>query len=40
VGDLVAVRNAAGHRKRRPPSRHAWIVQAIEEKLARDQRAT
>ena len=27
-------------RRRRPPSRHAWIVQAIEEKLARDRQTT
>jgi hypothetical protein len=38
VGEIDAVRNDAGGKKRRPPSRHAWIVQAIEEKLDRERR--
>lgn len=37
VEEIDAVRQNAGGRKRRPPSRHAWILQAIEEKLARDR---
>ena len=32
-------KNAAG-KKRRPPSRHAWIIEAIEEKLARERQST
>jgi hypothetical protein len=41
VADIDAVRSAAkGGRQRRAPSRHAWIVQAIEEKLARDRQGS
>ena len=32
-------KNPAG-KSDRTPSRHAWIVQAIEEKLARDRQST
>ena len=39
--DLVEVidvaRKKTASKKYRPPSRHAWIVSAIEEKLARDK---
>jgi hypothetical protein len=42
VEEIDAVRKAASGRgkKHRPPSRHAWIVSAIEEKLARDKAST
>ena len=42
VEEIDAVRRAAGgNGKRHPsPSRHAWIVSAIEEKLARDGSAS
>lgn len=36
VEEIDAVRKTSGKRHR-PPSRHAWIVTAIEEKLARDK---
>jgi hypothetical protein len=37
VEDIDAVRKATGGKRHRPTSRHAWIVAAIEEKLARDR---
>lgn len=37
VEEIDAVRKDTGGRKHRAPSRHAWIVQAIEEKLAREK---
>jgi hypothetical protein len=37
VEEIDGVRKRSAGRKRRPPSRHAWIVEAIEEKLARDR---
>ena len=37
IEEIDAVRKNAAGKKRRPPSRHAWIVEAIEEKLARDR---
>jgi hypothetical protein len=37
VEEIDAVRNASGGKRQRPLSRHAWIVTAIEEKLARDK---
>jgi hypothetical protein len=37
VEEIDSVRKGTGGRKRRAPSRHAWIVQAIEEKLAREK---
>lgn len=37
IEEIDGVRKAATGRKRRPPSRHAWIVEAIEEKLARER---
>ena len=42
VEEIDATRSASnGKGKRsRPPSRHAWIVSAIEEKLARSKGAT
>ena len=40
VEEIDAVRNAGTSKRQRPPSRHAWIVAAIEEKLARDKAAT
>jgi hypothetical protein len=40
IEEIDGVRQSTGGRKRRPPSRHAWIVQAIEEKLARDRQRT
>jgi hypothetical protein len=40
IEEIDGVRQNAAGRKRRPPSRHAWIVQAIEEKLARDRQRT
>jgi hypothetical protein len=40
VAEIDAVRKATGGKRRRPPSRHAWIVTAIEEKLARDKAGT
>jgi hypothetical protein len=36
VEEIDAVRKATGGKRHRPTSRHAWIVAAIEEKLARD----
>jgi hypothetical protein len=40
VEEIDAVRKATGGKRHRPPSRHAWIVSAIEEKLARDKPGT
>lgn len=40
VGEIDAVRQTTGGKRHRPPSRHAWIVTAIEEKLARDKSST
>jgi hypothetical protein len=37
VEEIDAVRKAGSGKRHRPPSRHAWIVTAIEEKLARDK---
>jgi hypothetical protein len=37
VEEIDAVRKNAAGRRQRAPSRHAWIVQAIEEKLAREK---
>jgi len=37
IEEIDAVRQATGGKRHRPPSRHAWIVTAIEEKLARDK---
>jgi hypothetical protein len=37
VEEIDAVRKNTGGRKHRAPSRHAWIVQAIEEKLAKEK---
>lgn len=37
VEEIDAVRKNSGGRKHRAPSRHAWIVQAIEEKLAKEK---
>jgi hypothetical protein len=37
VEEIDAVRKHAAGRRQRAPSRHAWIVQAIEEKLAREK---
>jgi hypothetical protein len=37
VQEIDSVRKASGNRRHRAPSRHAWIVSAIEEKLARDK---
>ncbi len=40
VQEIDAVRKATGGKRHRAPSRHAWIVTAIEEKLARDKSST
>jgi hypothetical protein len=40
IEEIDAVRNSSSGKKRRPPSRHAWIVEAIEEKLARTRQST
>src|SRR5512135_241766 len=40
VEEIDAVRRSTAGKKRRPPSRHAWIVEAIDEKLARDRQST
>jgi hypothetical protein len=37
VEEIDTVRKSTGSRKHRAPSRHAWIVQAIEEKLAKEK---
>jgi hypothetical protein len=37
VEEIDGVRKNMAGKKRRPPSRHAWIVEAIEEKLARER---
>jgi hypothetical protein len=37
IEEIDGVRKNSAGKKRRPPSRHAWIVAAIEEKLARDR---
>jgi hypothetical protein len=37
VEEIDAVRKATGGKRHPSPSRHAWIVKAIEEKLARDK---
>jgi hypothetical protein len=37
IVEIDGVRKNAAGKKRRPPSRHAWIIEAIEEKLARDR---
>lgn len=37
VQEIDGVRKDTGGRRQRAPSRHAWIVKAIEEKLARDK---
>ena len=37
IDEIDTVRNDTGGRRQRPPSRHAWIVKAIEEKLERDR---
>jgi hypothetical protein len=37
VEEIDGVRQNRAGKKRRPPSRHAWIVEAIEEKLARER---
>ena len=37
VAEIDAVRKAPAGNRYRTPSRHAWIVSAIEEKLARDK---
>jgi hypothetical protein len=37
VQEIDAVRKHTGGRRHPAPSRHAWIVKAIEEKLARDK---
>lgn len=37
VEEIDAVRKQTGGKRHRSPSRHAWIVTAIEEKLARDK---
>jgi hypothetical protein len=36
VEEIDAVRKGTGGKRHRPPSRHAWIVTAIEEKLGRE----
>jgi hypothetical protein len=40
VEEIDGVRKNRAGKKRRPPSRHAWIVEAIEEKLARERQNT
>jgi hypothetical protein len=40
VQEIDAVRKMTGGKRHRAPSRHAWIVTAIEEKLARDKPST
>jgi hypothetical protein len=40
IEEIDGVRKSSARKKRRPPSRHAWIVEAIEEKLARDRQST
>ena len=40
VAEIDAVRKSSGGKRHRSPSRHAWIVTAIEEKLARDKAIT
>lgn len=40
VDEIDAVRKVTSGKRHRPPSRHAWIVTAIEEKLARDKSST
>ena len=37
VAEIDVVRKNTGGKRHRAPSRHAWIVQAIEEKLAREK---
>src|SRR4051812_30324649 len=37
VQEIDSLRKNTGGRKHRAPSRHAWIVKAIEEKLAREK---
>jgi hypothetical protein len=37
VAEIDVVRKNIGGKRHRAPSRHAWIVQAIEEKLAREK---
>lgn len=37
IAEIDAVRKDTGGRRHRAPSRHAWIVQAIEEKLEREK---
>ena len=37
IEEIDSLRKAVAGKKHRPPSRHAWIVQAIEEKLERDR---
>ena len=38
--DATRLANKGRGKRSRPPSRHAWIVSAIEEKLARSRDAT
>jgi hypothetical protein len=40
VEEIDTVRQAPRGKRHRPPSRHAWIVSAIEEKLVRDKSGT
>jgi hypothetical protein len=37
VEEIDAARSGSKSRRRRAPSRHAWIVEAIEEKLEREK---
>ena len=37
IEEIDGVRKNMAGKKRRPPSRHAWIIEAIEEKLARSR---
>lgn len=39
VEEIDTERASSGGKRRRPLSRHAWIVQAIEEKLDRDRQS-
>jgi hypothetical protein len=40
IEEIDGVRKIASGKKRRPPSRHAWIIEAIEEKLSRHRKPT
>lgn len=40
IEEIDGVRKNTAGKKRRPPSRHAWIVEAIEEKLARNRQSS